>query len=55
MNDYTKNELALIDLISDINKLFYFVGEENDQVAPIDVKKFTEYCVTFIDSLEIEK
>ena len=28
--------------------------EEDDKVAPIDVKKFTEYCVAFIDSLEIE-
>ena len=31
------------------------IVEENDQVAPIDVKKFTEHCVAFIDSLEIEK
>ena len=55
MNDYTKNELALIDFIGDINNQFYYIGEENDQVAPIDVKKFTQYCVDFIDSLEIEK
>ena len=30
MSDYTKNELALIDFQSDINKLFYYVGEEDD-------------------------
>ena len=54
MDDYTKNEIALLNLISNINKQFYYIGEENDKVAPIDVKKFTQYCVTFIDSLEID-
>ena len=53
--EYTHNELQLLTLISNINNQFYYIGEENDQVAPIDVKKFTEYCVAFIDSLEIEK
>ena len=50
---YTKNEVALETLISNINNQFYYIGED-DKVAPIDVKKFTEHCVTFIDSLEIE-
>mgnify|MGYP000621848376 FL=1 len=54
MDDYTNNEQALLNLISSINKQFYYIGEENDKVAPIDVKKFTQYCVTFIDSLEID-
>ena len=52
---YTKNETALLTLISNINNQFYYIGEEDDQVAPIDVKKFTEHCVAFIDSLEIDK
>ena len=52
---YTNNETALLTLISNINNQFYYIGEENDQVAPIDVKKFTEHCVAFIDSLEIDK
>jgi len=52
--DYTKNEIALLNLISSINKQFYYIGEENDKVAPIDVKKFTQYCVDFIDSLEVD-
>ena len=52
--DYTKNEIALINLISNINKQFYYIGEENDKVAPIDVKKFTQYCGDFIDSLEVD-
>ena len=51
---YTKNETALLNLISSINKQFYYIGEDNDKVAPIDVKKFTQYCVSFIDSLEID-
>ena len=54
MDDYTKNEIALLNLISSINKQFYYIGEENDKVAPIDVKKFTQYCVDFIDSLEVD-
>ena len=53
--DYTHNETALLTLISNINNQFYYIGEEDDKVAPIDVKKFTQYCVDFIDSLEIEK
>ena len=52
--DYTKNETALLNLISNINKQFYYIGEEYDKVAPIDVKKFTQYCVDFIDSLEVD-
>ena len=51
---YTKNEVALETLISNINNQFYYIGEDNDKVAPVDVKKFTQYCVTFIDSLEID-
>ena len=54
MDDYTNNEQALLNLISNINKQFYYIGEENDKVAPIDVKKFTQYCVDFIDSFEID-
>ena len=54
MDDYTNNEQALLNLISSINKQFYYIGEENDKVAPIDVKKFTQYCVDFIDSLEVD-
>ena len=51
---YTKNEIALETLISNVNNQFYYIGEENDKVSPIELKKFTEHCVDFIDSLEIE-
>ena len=53
--EYTHNELQLLTLISNINNQFYYIGQEDDLGAPIDVKKFTEHCVAFIDSLEIEK
>ena len=52
---YTNNETALLTLISNINNQFYYIGEDDDKVAPVDEKKFTQYCVDFIDSLEIEK
>ena len=52
---YTNNETALLTLISNIKNQFYYIGEDDDKVAPVDVKKFTQDCVDFIDSLEIEK
>ena len=52
---YTKNETALETLISNINNQFYYIGEDEDKVAKIDNKKFTQYCVDFIDSLEYEE
>ena len=38
MSDYTKNELALLNFISNVNNQFYYIGEENDQVSKIDLK-----------------
>ena len=35
---YTKNEIALETFISNTNNQFYYIGEEDDKVAPIDVK-----------------
>ncbi len=54
MSDYTKNELALLNFISNVNKQFSYIGEENDQVSVIDIKRFTDYCIKFIDALEKE-
>ena len=54
MSDYTKNELALLNFISNVNKQFDYIGEENDQVSKVDLKKFSNYCNTFINSLEVE-
>ena len=39
---YTNNETALLTLISNINNQFYYIGEDDDKVAPVDVKKFTQ-------------
>ena len=54
MSSYTKNEIALINFQSDINKLFYYVGEEDDQDPLYALAKFNKYCTTFINSLEID-
>ena len=54
MSDYTKNELALLDFISNVNKQFSYIGEEDDKVSSTCLKKFNEYCNTFINSLEVE-
>jgi len=55
MSDYTKNELALIDFIGDINKLFYYVGEEDDQIPFESLKTFEKYCVKFVNAIEVEQ
>ena len=52
---YTKNEVALETLISDINNLFYFVGEEDDQIDFEDLKQFEKYCVKFVNAIEVEQ
>ena len=50
----TKNELALSNFINNINKHFYYVGDDDDKVCKSEIKKFTEYCINFIDSLDYE-
>ena len=30
MDDYTPNELAYLDLVNDISKIFFFVGGEDE-------------------------
>ena len=52
---YTKNEVALETLISDINNLFYFVGEENAQIPFESLKTFEKYCVKFVNAIEVEQ
>mgnify|MGYP000149525673 FL=1 len=54
MSSYTKNEIALLNFQSDISKLFYYIGEDNDQVPFESLTRFNRYCTTFINSLEIE-
>ena len=54
MSDYTKNELALLDLTNDINKLFDYVGEEDDLIPVSSLKKFEQYCVKFVNTIEVD-
>jgi len=54
MSDYTKNELALLDLTNDINKLFDYVGEEDDLIPVSSLKKFEQYCVKFVNAIEVD-
>jgi len=54
MSSYTKNEIALINFQSDINKLFYYIGEEDDQVPFYALAQFNKYCTAFINALEVE-
>lgn len=54
MSDYTKNELALLNLTNDISKLFYYVGEEDDSIPVSALKKFEQYCVKFVNAIEVD-
>ena len=51
---YTKNETALLTLISNINNQFYYIGKTTIKLQPIDVKKFTQHCVSLLILLEID-
>ena len=48
MDDYTPNELALLDLIGDINKAFCFVGEEDEhRICDGDIKQLDKAVKKF--------
>ena len=51
--DYTKNELALIDLISNVNKIFYYVGEEGDLIDRFDLKQLDKAVASFKQSVQL--
>ena len=50
---YTKNELALLDLIGNVNKIFYYVGEEGDLIDAFDVKQLDKAVASFKQSIEL--
>ena len=55
--DYTKNELALIDLISNINKYFYYIGEDDDLIPfpRYEIReRLDNYVSQFMQSIEVE-
>ena len=51
--DYTTNELALIDLIGNVNKIFYYVGEDGDLIDRFDVKQLDKAVASFKNSIEL--
>ena len=55
--DYTKNELALIDFISNINKYFYYIGEDDDIIPNprFEVReKLDSFSSQFMKSIEVK-
>ena len=48
MDDYTPNELAYLDLINDISKTFFFIGEPDEPaVCDGDMKRLNEAVKRF--------
>ena len=55
--DYTKNELALIEFISNINKYFYYIGEDDDLIPfpRYEIReKLDNYVSQFMKSIEVK-
>ena len=52
---YNKNETALLNFQNDINNLFDYVGEEDDQIPFSSLRTFEKYCIRFINSIEVEE
>ena len=51
--DYTTNELALINLIGNINKIFYYVGEEGDLIDRFDLQQLDRAVASFKQSVQL--
>ncbi len=43
------------DMLEYVSKLFYYVGEEDDQIPFSSLRKFEKYCIRFINSIEVEE
>ena len=50
---YTQNELALLDLINDINKTFYYLGEDGDDVDQFEIDKLHRLVDEFASEVTI--
>ena len=50
---YTNNELALLDLISNINNTFYYLGEEGDDVDQFEIDKLHRLVDEFASEVTI--
>ena len=53
MDDYTNNELALLDLLNDINKTFYYLGEEGDDVDQFEIDELHKIVDNFASKVTI--
>ena len=49
-----KNYNAVLTLISDINKVFADVTEDNDKIEPSDLIVLNKYMYRFINSIEVQ-
>ena len=48
MDDYTPNEIAYLDLVNDISKIFCFVGgEEECAICDVDMKNLDKAVKRF--------
>ena len=50
---YTNNELALLDLISNINNTFYYLGEDGDDVDQFEIDKLHRLVDEFASEVTI--
>ena len=58
MSDYTTNEIALLNLINNLNKYFYYFGESDDKVTDSRIKtreKLDEFTSQFMRSIEVDE
>ena len=50
---YTNNELELLDLISNINKTFSYIGEDGDDVDQFEIDQLHKYVNQFASTVTI--
>ena len=50
---YTNNELALLDLISNINKTFSYIGEDGDDVDQFEIDQLHKLVDQFASEVTI--
>ena len=50
---YTNNELALLDLIGNINKTFSYIGEDGDDVDQFEIDQLHKFVDQFASQVTI--
>ena len=50
---YTKNEIALSTLIGNINHIFYYIGEDGDDVDQFEIDKLHKFVDQFASQVTI--